>query len=166
MIIVLTGTPGTGKTTVSEELTSHGYEVVHLSKFLDRKDIGEKVNREREVDVDLMVEELEQQDFPEDFIIEGHLAHHFPADICVVLRCRPDILKERLSKREYSETKIEENIEAEKIDLVLAEAVEKQEKVVEIGTAGKKVEETAEEINKKIKEGESDYGNLDWTEFI
>ncbi|MEF8880675.1 MAG: AAA family ATPase [Candidatus Nanohaloarchaea archaeon] len=166
MVITLTGTPGTGKTTVSEQLSDEGFEVVHLSEYLENNDIGEKVRGEREVKVNQMVEELENKDFPSNMVIEGHLSHHFSADICVVLRCRPDILEERLSNREYSIRKIEENIEAEKIDIVLTEAVQKQNKVIEIDTTEKPVKDTVEELLEKIEKGENDYGNVDWIESL
>ena len=44
-----------------------------------------------------------------DGIVEGHLAHLLPCDRVVVLRCRPDILRERLAPRDYPEEKIAEN---------------------------------------------------------
>ena len=163
--IVLTGTPGTGKTTVAENLKDR-FDVVHLSDFLEEKDIGNEVDGEREVRIGQLMKELENMDFSGETLIEGHLAHHFPADICVVLRCRPDILEERLSKRKYPPRKVEANIEAEKIDIVLTEAFQKQEKIIEIDTTDKSVQETKEEILTKIETGESDYGNIDWKEFL
>ena len=45
--------------------------------------------------------------------MKGHLAHHLPCDVGVVLRCDPDILRERLEKRGYSEKKINDNVEWE-----------------------------------------------------
>ncbi|MFB6159387.1 MAG: adenylate kinase family protein [Candidatus Nanohalobium sp.] len=166
MKITLTGTPGTGKTTVSRKLAEEGFEVVHLTQFLEENDIGEKVKGEREVRVNQMVQEVQEKSFEEDTVIEGHLAHHVPADICIVLRCRPDILEERLSKRSYTDRKVEENIESEKIDIVLSEAVQKQEKVVELDTTDKNVEETVEELIEKVEKREEDYGEVDWTTYI
>ena len=46
-------------------------------------------------------------------IIDGHLAHHLPCDVVVVLRCDPDILRSRLEERGYAEKKINENVEWE-----------------------------------------------------
>mgnify|MGYP006284893721 FL=1 len=164
--IALTGTPGTGKTTIAEKLADEDFEVLDLTAFFDEKDIGEQVNGEREIRIEQMTEELQKQDFKEDTVIEGHLSHHFQVDLCLVLRCRPDVLEERLSGREYSDRKIEENIEAEKLDIILSEAVQNQETVVEVDTTEKSVEETVEGILEKIDRGENDYGDVDWTEFL
>jgi adenylate kinase len=166
VIITLTGTPGTGKTTVSEKLGDQGFEILDLTEFLDEEDIGEEVNGEREVRIEEMVEKLNQKDFSQDTVIEGHLAHHFPSDICIVLRCRPDLLEGRLLGRDYFDRKVEENVEAEKLDIVLTEAVQNQETVIEIDTSDKSVQDTVEEIVEKVEEGESDYGNVDWSKYI
>lgn len=163
---MLTGTPGTGKTTVSDKLKEEGFKIIRLTEFFEEHDIGEEVNGEREIRINEMVEKLEEQSFSEDTVIEGHLSHHFPADICVVLRCQPDVLEERLSGRDYSDRKIEENVEAEKLDIVLSKAFQQQETVVEVDTTEKSVKETVKEIIEKVEEGESDYGSVDWTEFI
>ncbi|MFB6204612.1 MAG: adenylate kinase family protein [Candidatus Nanohaloarchaea archaeon] len=157
MIIALTGTPGTGKTSVSEEL---GYPVIHLTEYVKEHGLGEQ-REEFEVDVPAMVESLE--DLDGDHVIEGHLAHHVPADICIVLRCAPDELEERLSDRDYPPQKVRENIESEALDVVLVEAVEEQDTVVEVDTTGKTVEETVETVKEKIERGEPDYGDIDWT---
>ena len=166
MIVTLTGTPGTGKTTVAEKLEEEGFDVIHLTEYFEENDIGEEVNGEREIRVSQMVESLEEKNLSENTVIEGHLAHHFPSDICVVLRCRPDILEERLSGRDYSERKVEENLEAEKLDIILSEAVQSQDTVVEVDTTDKSAEQTFKEVLEKIDEGKSSYGDIDWTEFL
>lgn len=162
---VLTGTPGTGKTTVSERMSEEGFNIVHLTRFLKREGLGEE-KEEREVEIPEMVKALKQKDFQGKTLIEGHLSHHFSADVCIVLRCRPEKLEERLSERDYSEEKVKENMEAEALDLILSEAVDIQEKVVEVDTTGKTVEETVEEIKSLVEEGEESYGKVDWTDFL
>lgn len=166
MIITLTGTPGTGKTTVAERLTDEGFEIVGLTQFLEEKNIGEIQEGEREVPVEEMVKKVQREEFEEDTVIEGHLSHHIPSDVCVVLRCRPDILEERLSERDYSDEKVRENVEAETLDVILSEAIQEQETVIEIDTTGKSVEETVEKIIKKVERGEEEYGEVDWTTYI
>lgn len=164
--IAVTGTPGTGKTTVAQKLADKGYDIIHLKDYFEENDIGEKINGEREIEIEEMNQSLENEDFFENTVIEGHLSHNYQVDICIVLRCQPDKLKKRLSTREYSERKVQENIEAEKIDIVLSEAVQKQEIVIEINTTEKTVEETVKKIIEKIEKGENDYSNVDWTEYL
>jgi len=164
--IAVTGTPGTGKTTVAQKLADKGYDIIHLTQYFEENDIGEKINGEREIEIEEMVEEIQSEDLSEDVIIEGHLAHYIPSDICVVLRCRPDELRERLSIRDYTDEKVEENIEAEKIDIVLSEVVKNQKTIIEVDTTDKLVDETIGEIMEKVEKGVNDYGNVDWTDFI
>lgn len=164
MRIVLTGTPGTGKTSVAEELD---YETIHLTEFLDEKDIGTKKDGEREVDTEEVVEALEEAiDVEKDVLVEGHLTHHLPADYCIVLRCRPDELRERLSERDYSDEKIEENVEAEVLDIILSEAAGQQDKIIEIDTTERDAEDVAEEVVRRIREDDMGYGDVDWTEYL
>ena len=47
-----------------------------------------------------------------------------PCDLVIILRCRPDILKSRLVKRGYRGEKIQENVEAEALDVILVETLE------------------------------------------
>lgn len=164
MIITLTGTPGTGKTTVSELLD---YPVIHLTEFVKEKGLGEQ-KEEFEVDIPEMVKALKEEveDY-DDVVIEGHLSHYFPSDICFVLRCDPAVLDERLSQRDYSREKVEENLESEALDIVLSQAVQEQEKVVELDTTDLEPEEVADGIEDKIGGGlEEEYGKVDWSSWL
>lgn len=143
--------------------------VIHLTEFVKEQGLGEQ-KEEFEVDIPAMVEALEQevQDY-EDVVIEGHLAHYFPADLCFVLRCSPEVLDERLSQRDYSEAKVRENLESEALDIVLSQAVNYQDTVIEIDTTGLSEEEVVEEIEKRIKEWpdlEAEYGKVDWSSWL
>ncbi len=165
MIVAVTGTPGTGKTSVSTELEDK-FEVVDLTKFIKEKKLGEE-KEEIEVDPDDLVETLEEEIDPEkDTVLDGHLSHHYPTDFCVVLRTKPDVLRERLEERDYSEEKIEENVESEILDVILSEAVQKQENIIEIDTTDRDAEEIAKEIRERIREKNTGYGSTDWTEFL
>lgn len=164
MRVALTGTPGTGKTSISGEMD--GFEVVDLKEFAVENGIGER-NEELEIDVSELRDAFESSTRSgNDLLFEGHFSHHLSADLCVVLRCAPDELRERLEEREYSREKIEENIEAEKIDLTLQEAVEVQENVLEIDTTGREAGEVAAELEERIDEMETGYGEIDWTDSI
>lgn len=142
-------------------------KIVDLKNYLEENDLG-KVNENGEIEVEIeeLRENSPEEPDDEDLILEGHLAHFLDLDYCIVLRCRPDKLRERLSERDYSEQKIEENIESEKLDIILSQAVQRQEKVFEIDTTDKSVEEVVEEIKSAVSEGKENYGDVDWSEFL
>ena len=156
MRIGITGTPGTGKTTVAEALDR---EVISIKEFARERGLGEEKEL-FEIDTGAVKEAL-----PEDCWVEGHLAHKVGVDYCIVLRTRPDILEERLEDRDYSDEKVQENLEAEKMDLILSEAFEVT-KVYEIDTTKKSVEDVVDEINSAVKNKESKYAICDWSSFF
>jgi adenylate kinase len=124
MRVALAGTPGTGKTSAAAELD---IPVVALGEVIAREELW----TERDEARDSLVADLEEieswlaSEAPEgNHVVESHLAHLLPADRVVVLRCRPDILRDRLVEGGVPETKAAENAESEALDLVLSEAVE------------------------------------------
>lgn len=166
MIIGITGTPGTGKTSVSEHFEDE-YRVINIREFLEERNLGSEEEGEIEVEPGRVVEELEKEiRGGEDVVIEGHLSHHFPADYCIVLRCHPKTLESRLENRDYPRQKIEENAESEALDQVLIEAVDQQEKIIEIDTSGRAAESVAEEIKTRIRENDTGYGEVDWSDWL
>jgi adenylate kinase len=147
VIIALTGTPGTGKTTVCGFIAEHSqyrkqYRITDLNKLvIDEKLYTEKDEERNSYNADL--EKLEERvkqvisQAPEgmDIIMEGHLSHYLPADAIVVLRANPVALRKRLGKRkEYSFEKVKENANAEALDVILVESVERSQNVFEINT--------------------------------
>ncbi|MEM1579043.1 MAG: adenylate kinase family protein [Archaeoglobaceae archaeon] len=156
-MIALTGTPGCGKTTVAEELKRRGYKVISVKEFAEMHGCAKKEGEEIIVDV----EKLSKHRF--DGIVEGHLSHFLKAEIAIVLRCNPLVIKKRLMNRGWSYEKIMENVEAELIDVILAEALENCEKVYEIDVTEMSVEEVADVIERILKYGENfEPGKIDW----
>ena len=181
MLIGLTGTPGTGKTSTSELVKARfGYRVIHLNKLIKEKHLYSGVDEVRDTlvaDMDKVsayVSEL-VSDSDKITLLDSHLSHYI-ADIVIVLRASPDILRERLSHRDYSQAKISENVEAEALDVILVESVEWCEKVFEINTTYVTVEEVATNIGEIISAllCEDDGavilkykpGSLDWSEDV
>ena len=120
-IHALTGTPGTGKTSISENLNK---EIVHLSDLYPNSSDGKNQNEEWIIDLDKLNKQT-QEKLRDDIIIEGHLSHFIDnIDQIIVLRCDPRELKKRMEKRGYSEEKIKENLEAEAIGLIHSQAFE------------------------------------------
>jgi adenylate kinase len=149
MQIALTGTPGTGKTTIAGLLP---YRVIDINALV-KGGMNFGIDAKRgclEADMDALAKHLAKLDPDETLILEGHFSHHF-ADWSIVLRLSPAALKSRLEARGYSAEKIRENLEAEALDVILVEAVEFCYRVDEIDTTGKSTSEVAELVARIIQ---------------
>ena len=163
MRVALTGTPGTGKTTVSKHLP---YRIVDVNALV-KEGLNFGTDPERgclEADMEGLGKKLDQMglDSGEIVVLEGHLSHYF-ADDAIILRLSPLELKARLQARGYSEKKIMENIEAEALDVILIEALENCSQVHEIDTTCRSPHEVADLAVKTIRR-EIDMlpGDIDW----
>lgn len=179
MLVGITGTPGTGKTSVTALLEKKpGYQVIHLNELIREEKLYSEVDVERDcvvAEMDL-VEQRVMETVNNSFlvtILDSHLSHHI-ADIVIVLRASPEKLRERLQKRNYSEKKIQENLEAEALDVILFESVEWCDKIFEIDTTNQPIGETVaniEEIINALLKGYGEElmikykpGSVDWSE--
>ncbi|OPX67260.1 MAG: putative kinase [Methanoregulaceae archaeon PtaB.Bin056] len=166
MMIGITGTPGTGKSTVAHELRARGHMVTALSSTTTPY----IVERDEERDTLVIDEESWAREFPRvEGFVEGHLAHLLSCDLIVVLRCRPDVLAERLRARGYSEAKVRENVEAEALDVTLIETLEefRGDQVLEIDTTDRESGECARLIE-EFSQGKipPSFGNIDWSGYL
>ncbi|MCD6575975.1 MAG: adenylate kinase family protein [Nanoarchaeota archaeon] len=171
MILILTGTPGVGKSTVAKHLAKKiNAEVLDLEKIAKKEKIVKGYDRKarsyviNETKLTKAIKKYVTKD--ENYIIPNHIAQFISpkiVDICVVLRYDPKKLASRLKRRGYHKSKINENVEAEILDTCLIEALQNKQKVHEIDTTGKKVKEIVNEIldiiNKKKK---PKYGKVKW----
>ena len=166
MMCGITGTPGTGKSAISEELARRGHCVVHITTTTGLYVVGDDEKRDsRIIDVDRWAAEF----VPVDGFVEGHFAHLLACDLVVVLRCRPDELKARLARRKYRETKILENVEAEALDSCLIETVEGHDPshILELDTTGHDARFCADRIEQFIRgEVPADFGHIDWSSYL
>ena len=151
MRVAITGTPGTGKTSVSAILRQRGHDVLDMTQYIKDNGLREEYDAERDtydVDVERLNDCLADYD---NVIFEGHLAHFMDVDSVIVLRCHPDVMKGRLEARGYSEEKVRENIQAEVLDVILFEAVESGIPTFSVDTSHGIVERTADEIEDVMK---------------
>jgi adenylate kinase len=157
-IILITGTPAVGKTTVSSILASR-LDAMHinLTDLAKQERLTNGVDRERNtliVNIDDMSKRVKELIVAsgQDCIIDGHYAVDTvppeDVDFVFVLRRSPDELKKMMENRGYGEKKLQENLEAEILDICLWEAVSScgRDKVCEIDTTGKAVEDLVSEV--------------------
>jgi adenylate kinase len=114
-VICITGTPGTGKSAVLEELGRRGHRVHEFDSISGGCVVG--IERgEKVVDEDCL------KNITVEEITAGHLSHYANCDIVIVLRSHLKDIYQRLREREYERKKIMENVESEAIDLIGYEA--------------------------------------------
>ncbi|GAB6863129.1 adenylate kinase family protein [Haloplanus litoreus] len=163
--VAVTGTPGTGKTTATSLLD---VPVLHLNDLIREAGLW----TERDADRDSLVADLEAvREAVGDWsgVAESHLAHHLDADRVVVLRCRPDVLEDRLRDRGASEAKATENAESEALDVILSEAVDRHgpADVYEIDTTERTPAEVAADIEAVIAgDREPSAGDVDFLDYL
>ena len=151
MQIILTGTPGTGKTTVAKLLAKDlKVSVIDLNHLLSKEYTIEK-DAERDaliVDVERAVSEIQ---LPKECIIEGHLSHFLDSNLVIVLRCKPRQLTQRLKAKNWPIKKVNENVEAEALNIISDEAHEMNDHVFDIDTSHKSPAEVVELVKSAIK---------------
>ena len=173
--IFITGTPCTGKTTVSEVLSEKlGCKLIKINDLAIENDFVLGIDDEKGykvIDIDALDKKVNEiiESANELIIFEGHLSHLCTgADKVGVLRINPEILRPRLEARDYSESKIRENLEAEAMGVCTAEAYELYgEDVCEIDVSDLAVDDISELICDVISGRETfDVGQIDYMDWL
>lgn len=165
MKIVITGTPGTGKSAVADILgKALGRRVVHVNDFAKReKLIIGKSRGSYIVDLKKLKRKLEKIDG----ILESHLLCEFPLSnsIVFVLRCNPKVLARRMQKRKYLRQKIRENLEVEALDYCTIKSEKNYRKVYDVDTTNRSVREVAKKIIAILRK-KSDADKVDFSNYF
>lgn len=172
MMIIVTGTPGTGKTTVTKLLNEKiNAKLISINSLLENYDLNlgtDEVRGYKIVDTVEMipvVDKIKEENKDKIIIFEGHLAQDYPnGDMIVVLRCNPEILKKRLDTRNWTDKKVKENVSAEILGICTMESYETYgDMVQEVETSKLKPDEVANiltdiiEMKKEYPLGVIDY---------
>ena len=161
--IALTGTPGTGKTSVAR-LVDHGWAIEEVADVARRAGAARVRGAGVEVDLDRLVRGLRASPRDRADIVVGHLSHLLPIRDVIVLRCHPRELRDRLARgrpRQANDTR--ENLLAEATDVILFEALDLRRRVWEIDTTGHRPAEVAEAVAQRVRRrGPPSYGRIDW----
>ncbi|XP_077418004.1 adenylate kinase isoenzyme 6 isoform X2 [Vanacampus margaritifer] len=123
--ILITGTPGVGKTTLGKELAQRtGLAYVNIGDLYDGYDEDYQCPI---LDEDRVVDELEEKMTHGGVIIDYHGCDLFPErwfHIVFVLRTDNTRLYTRLESRGYTEKKLRDNVECEIFQSIYEEAIE------------------------------------------
>ena len=169
--IFITGTPCTGKTTIASKLKGR---LIKINDLAISNDFVLGIDDEKGykiIDIDKLSSHVYEliTNCDELLIFEGHLSHLCDgADKVIVLRVRPEILERRLRERNYSESKIRENLEAEALGVCSAESYEKYfDRVYELDVSDLNVDEAVDLIEDVIANG-GDYpaGSVDYMDWL
>ena len=165
MNIALTGTPGTGKTTLSKKLN---YNIVSINQSYPEISDGKNENGDWLINLDKLLKNFEVAKY-NNTVFEGHVSHFLEnLDLIIVLRCRPIILQKRLEERNYNQEKIRENIEAEALNIISEEAIDSygEKKVFELDTSSSESDESVKLLNDIINGNIKSNKRIDYSEII
>jgi len=152
IVIAVTGTPGTGKSTLAKLLEKKlGFKRLDLHHCY--KDISASYDRKKKCyNIDLIafkklvnkrINLLRREKKFKGLIIDTHISHLLPQkliDLCFVLTCSNlKLLQKRLEKRKYSSAKVRENLDAEIFQICLVEAREKRHRIIVVDNYSNKI---------------------------
>ncbi|MFH0836359.1 MAG: AAA family ATPase, partial [Candidatus Micrarchaeota archaeon] len=139
MRLIITGTPGTGKTVLAKAIAARTNSIhIDVNQLITKNKSFTKRKGVREKIVDLKA--LRRLLLPllkrKDVVLDSHLLCEIPlpCDSVIVLRCDPRVLKKRLAARKYNKKKLNENLLCEYLDYCLVRSLENYaaKKVVQI----------------------------------
>ncbi|MDD5054026.1 MAG: AAA family ATPase [Candidatus Nanoarchaeia archaeon] len=160
MKILITGTPGSGKTSIAKELSKLlKLPYIDVKKIIknnpetiDKKELGELIINDK-------LKKVLSKNLPNSCVFETHLIEYCPKNgLIIILRVNPLVLKKRLIKRGYSKQKIVDNLEVEILDYFTQNI--KSNKVIEYDCSKGPAKINALKIKKLIQAKKYNKGGL------
>jgi adenylate kinase len=175
-VILITGTPCVGKTTVARQLSKKlNAQYINLTELAEKEKLTKGHDKKRKtniIDEDKMRKKLletVESTQKTTIIIDGHYAASVvpknTAARIFVLRRNPVELRELMEKRGFQGQKLWENLASEILDVCLVDALREheKEKVCELDITSKTVANVVNEILATLHEGKKcRVGCVDW----
>lgn len=155
--IIVTGTPGCGKTSHSKDLVEalgSKYRHFSISDYAKEAKLIESYDETLDTSVlneDKLLDLLEPELRKGGVIIDWHVCEIFPerlVDLVVVLRTDNSLLFDRLKARGYKDNKIQENLDAEIMEVLLQEAQESYAKEIVVVLASDTQEDREQNVER------------------
>ncbi len=170
MSIVITGNPGVGKHTITQEIAEKlELPIIDINSIAKDAGLFEKNKDTYDVDT-AKLEKILEEKISEKKMIVGHLAPYVldknKVKIVIVLRRNPYDLISVYKERKYTDKKSKENLGSEVLGIIAHDAISKfQEKAFQINTSGKSIQEIVEKVMTMIS---SNIGNeeVDWLDLV
>jgi adenylate kinase len=174
-IVLITGTPGVGKTALAKNFSrKSGFKLIELSLLVRKERLYTRFDRAREtyvLDEGRLRKRLEalSRSSGERMVLPTHLVGGFlpkaSVKLALVLRLDPIVLYKRLRARGWTKRKSWENTEAEMLDVSLQEtqSLLGPTKVYEIDTTRKSASAVYKEALQVLSKGRAGRsGVVDW----
>ena len=170
MSIVITGNPGVGKHTITQEIAEKlELSIIDINSIAKDAGLFEKNKDTYDVDT-AKLEKILEQKISEKKVIVGHLAPYVldknKVKIVIVLRKNPYDLISVYKERKYTDEKSKENTGSEVLGIIAHDTISKfQEKAFQINTSGKSIQEVVEKVMTLISNNEGNE-EVDWLDLV
>lgn len=171
----MTGTPGIGKTVISEKLASRLAAIhINVGEIVKKNNLASGYDEKRQTliaDTPRVKKRVSQMmaGTRKTVIVDGHYAagvlRKDQVTKVFVLRCHPEQLKQRMMERGFQGAKLKENLAAEILDVCLTDAISDvgADKVCELNTTDKTPEAVVNDILLILKSKKGcEVGVVDW----
>lgn len=168
MLKLITGTPGTGKHTISRLVAKKmGLELVDVRQAAVEAGLARRNRGVLEVDVAQLKNVLYKQ-VPKDSLLVGHLAPYVVSksrvEAAAVLRRSPYSLSRVYRERKYQRKKSLENLGSEILGVTYYDTLKifGRKKTFQFDTTDTAIRETARRVESLFAKGSAKEDNVDW----